>query len=140
MVNIDNVKAWTERLRTTEHEQTRGALMRVEIDRTKTCCLGEGTLMVPGVEVRQAVTGMSVMLLNECSAMAPIEFIDWLGLHQYTSTRLGNYDIRLDIPTDLIDRDAVPLKRLTCSRLNDQGFTFPQIADLIDYFGLSETR
>lgn len=91
--------------------------------------------------------------VNGC---APREFIEWLGYtpEPYQQGAPNEWDVYLDIPHDLRVRpqydkpddpmdhtsplfdDALEMLTLTCATLNDEGFTFAQIGDLIRYFGL----
>jgi hypothetical protein len=97
--------------------------------------------------------------------LAPPEFLTWLGFTVDDNHAGNGYDLRLDyVPDDLADVSvqgteeqhakwtervaeyerpysdyADPLFPLTLAGLNDSGFTFAQIADCIDYFGITQT-
>lgn len=150
-MNHDNIKKWTESLRDPDLNQTQGALCVVKSDGTQSyCCLGLGSSLVPGMQVThpdgyiaQYPTSDYEVKFGEAQVrgLAPREFIEWLGLERAND---GNWmrrelDIYLDFPHHLSARGGARLRLYTCSHLNDAGFTFPQIADLIDYFGIAET-
>lgn len=120
---------------------------------------------LPDAEARyQAVDGHSVddqpaavvdVGEGEITDLAPREFVEWLG---YSPAALAgsSWDIFPDWPTNLrvrsgidqIERESggnrnadgtgLPLVHKTLASLNDDGFTFAQIADVINHFGLCD--
>lgn len=92
------------------------------------------------------------------SELPPQEFAEWLGWEdpdEYPADTDG-VDWRLDFPDEWEDTPlgytqgptpgslvtttthrARLSQSMTCASLNDSGFTFEQIADCIDYFGLA---
>lgn len=94
-------------------------------------------------------------------ALAPIEFMEWLG---YDMSGEGEpqwrthaeFDVYIDFPEALRERNVEDLSEEgmgydreydsegnslagnSCASLNDDGFTFTQIGDLILFFGLSD--
>jgi hypothetical protein len=81
----------------------------------------------------------------EAEDLPPQEFFDWLGLpvdHYHGGLfASGGEDVYLDVPYALRprtrERQVAGAPRIAASALNDEWrLTFPQIADMIDYFGL----
>lgn len=98
------------------------------------CCLGKGSVLMPGWDVDR----LGLIMQSEFGhfdALAPREFIEWLGLDipeeasQQTET---GCDITLDCTWLPRGGDRKPV---TAAWLNDNGFTFKQIADLFRHFG-----
>ena len=91
--------------------------------------------------------GATAHRLNNALGLAPRQFIEWLGLEPCVlpdGRVKGEQDVCLGWPEyNVFDARTTTaagaaLAGLTCSALNDVGFTFPQIADLIDYFGVEK--
>lgn len=101
----------------------------------------------------------SYATFNEQSDLAPIEFRVWLGVLDEADTSSANpeVDVYLDIPeevaelryqgprpSNLRDITTPPFYQnlyrdlFTAANLNDNGFTFAQIADCVAYFGLKK--
>lgn len=130
----ENRKAWTTELRTTHRPQAQGALRdRVPSGEDRSfvtgyCCLGIGE-------------GVRLGYNNIPRATLPTrDFAEWIGLHvpdEWSPTTAIDPVIDTGWDRNLLrDRQGVPYE-WTCSALNDDyHFTFPQIADIIDYFGL----
>jgi hypothetical protein len=118
-----NVKRWTDALRSGEHVQGHRAL-HVRYPESsglpdEKCCLGVLCLIEnrPVTKEREPGYGTRTMLYYEGQAM---------GLPEYfTDQREG------DVLLPFFTKDAL---REKLTRANDGGLTFPQIADLIDYF------
>lgn len=88
--------------------------------------------------------------------LAPREFIEWLGYVLPESETGVSFDVYPDWPTNLLlrsnqdkadaerggddlhDGTGGPLTSESLATLNDNGFTFTQIADIIRHFGLSD--
>lgn len=135
-MNTDNIKTWTERLRDPQLKQARATLCMLHPDDTRSyCCLGLGSTLVPDMPAKVAFDGSSLLFgETQNENLAPREFIEWLGLKMPFSR---SADITIDMPRlPLHDTPDRYLYHLSCASLNDCGFTFPQIADLIDHFGL----
>jgi hypothetical protein len=164
-MNEENFKAWLREMRTTDKAQTDGVLCRILDDGTKGyCCLGLGSLLVPGIHVEEVENGWmddgeggeSEVYFGETAEkeLAPIEFIDWLGITTAEESNNG-YDVAYDWPADLTwqgvksNQENRPLTPggigvnaglCTAASLNDDGFTFEQIADIFEYFGIREQQ
>jgi len=135
-MNPDNIKRWTQELRTTDLPQAQDHLCSGLDDHGNVgyCCLGVGTRLThpnhPWLE-------------PNAMGLAPYHFIEWLGMKfnpaldtdQIVET---GWDVEIDVPPEIDFADestATP----TGATLNDAwGLTFAQIADMIDYFGLKE--
>lgn len=104
-------------------------------------CLGIGSKMVPGVKIEWPDTewAESYVYFNDQDTLAPTAFIMWLfdRDEEWVVETFGSH-VCHDLILDTIIRTRTPAGRehLTASDLNDKSFTFDQIADLIDYFGL----
>lgn len=110
---------WVATLRSGKFPQGRGALAKAD-DNTH-CCLGVLCEIVPGVEKveREDLSGISIFKLegDEDSMYLPESVSNAAGLNGS-----GNPIILL------------PTGSTSLANLNDEGFTFKQIADIIDYF------
>ena len=153
-MNIEHVRQWTRRLRSGDIDQTRGHLVDPTGPRPAMCCLGVGA-QEAGIPFQVSDDGRHGFFPvgdgGRTNSLPPTEFHLWLGLNVPVSE---TYDVVVDWPEGMtvlcqepdvpdgwyespIDGDEVA----TCSGLNDSGFTFSQIADLIDYFGVrAETK
>lgn len=157
-MNERHIKAWTERLRHPEQNVRQGErrlCIMPEEGIYYMCCLGVGADMVPSV-VRESYgdpeTG-ETLSYDGVSTLAPRSFIEWLGLDFTADSSRDDegYDLYVDWPEGLdystrgegsmddyqpyfIDTNTGSL-----AALNDSGFTFKQIADIIDYFGVRTT-
>lgn len=126
----DNIKKWTEALRSGEFEQATGTLETTILKDSENvqafCCLGVGCKIADPKD----------MWNWEVKDLPPDDFLRWLGIlgeYDWTETE----DPLIDFPPLLAERSGISLRGLTCSSLNDRlGFNFEQIADLIDYFGV----
>lgn len=166
MINLENVKKWTAALREPDRVQVNGALTGWIIPDESDpvlgdCCLGVGCKVA---EVPMVVHGdlQDTDYTVEYGAtgntgLPPEEFHLWLGtidhLHEvddYEGALIDpadGTDVYLAIPSgvwtvkvQMLDgtTGGTDLRDLNgCSMLNDTvGLTFPQIADMIDYFGI----
>lgn len=136
-----NTAAWINHLRTTLALQARGAMCLVIEGRPHYCCLGLGSeqAQIPSV----LDTDRRAMSFGGQALLAPKEFVEWLGvpnLRDYPEDTRG-FDIILDYPEDLRPRDFMygPVI-VSAAGLNDRGFSFHQIADMVDYFGIRGAR
>lgn len=144
---------WADRLRDPELVQASGALGRVDYEGNQSyCCLGVACeFLVPSVH-KVVDNGWSVEYDGE-SGLAPYTLLDWLFGEDFWDRPEDvedggcEFDIPIDWPEDLEVRDGAgsDLTRRaksdndinTAAGLNDSGeFTFSQIADIIDYFGV----
>lgn len=126
-------KAWVEALRSGEYPQAREKLF----DGHGYCCLGVACTLA-GIEAE--VDGPTWFFDGDHLTL-PTKGREWLG------TRVQNPT--LDIPVTLreavqgpppgVDDEAFDWPADVAS-LNDQGFTFNQIADLIEYFGFEPSE
>lgn len=154
MVNLDNLRRWTQELRTTTRGQTTGYLGQVQAvnaDGTLVignCCLGIGTELA-GVQPddttyvtedgheREPYAGDILDYLGN-QEFPPEAFYEWL---EVASESTG--DLLIDWPKDesgmpyYTCRDGEEPMLWSASNLNDRlHLTFSQIADVIDYFGV----
>lgn len=140
----DNFNTWIETLRTTELPQVGDYLSnRVRgLEELKPvtgfCCLGIACKIAPGGDKYIDSPGSYSLL--------PPEVADWLGLRRYfdgTDDEFARYmeevgdgfDLELDIPSSVLVSLREPVST-TAASLNDRGFTFAQIADMLAYFGV----
>lgn len=157
-MNLDNIKTWTDALRTTELGQTTATLGSIgEDDKQKVCCLGLGCLVAPTIETEWVGGGGesgNFLYVDGQNNLPPIEFHDWLGLDIADLASDDGNDVLLDWPMPEIgalislcpentdrwrDRTGRAFRLYSCAGLNDEvGLTFSQIADVIDYFGLRD--
>lgn len=138
----ENFNAWVDTLRTTDLPQARNRLRNLVLniidknDRYAYCCLGVACTMTDAGE--EYLSGWT---------MLPAPVAEWLGLDEYwqgsTSWREfaasdnDGVDIWLDIPHETQQEASFGIPN-SCAALNDRGFTFSQIADMITYFGVKE--
>lgn len=134
-VNIEHVNEWVGALRSGSYEQGQGFLHYVEGVNHYLCCLGVGS-KIAGVERRWrdnesggVVDGWYVYADDH--RVESRQFNEWLGLLPGT--------IRLSGTSDLVEQVTTLRagQNWGLATLNDSGFTFDQIADLIDYFGIT---
>jgi len=162
-----NITQWADDLATTKERQARASLCIEYVGEQKEyCCLGLGSTLVPKMQIKQVGTGdltpdgRSKFAFGRTGAtsLAPYEFMVWLGYDEddLIPFDAGEYDVYFDIPYSIkersidaqnnaafdddpsLDGSGVPLVNNSAASLNDDGFTFKQIADVIRYFGLSD--
>lgn len=144
-----NFELWLQTLETGNLAQTRDVLMGFAYDHTRMtynqsrtgyCCLGVACKIAPS----------DGGALQRGDIMLPAVVADWMGLGPYYVTPVIDdtwedalsdklfFDIDLDTRFSEILRDSGNMGRefVNASWLNDNGFTFPQIAGLIRYFGV----
>lgn len=153
-MNQENFDLWCNALTSGAYPQAKGYLKRGG----GYCCLGVGC-KVMGLDQRGPISGIvqfrdpaDVNAEDWFESMPPLAFHVWLGtLTQEQADRLrvrGTQaaDVRINWPDDIKIRGDGndPLTSATkaavvnsCSGLNDQGFTFSQIVDLMRHFGIS---
>lgn len=160
------MEQWFHEMETTDKGQTNGWLsynMNVDGDYTsdqRYCCLGLGSLLVPGIEITDLGDGEDHRQnfgVNKEDLLAPVEFIDWLGIdhRELDATRIPGedptaYDIVFDFPEGMHSPElknspsgstyVIYREGLTAAGLNDAGFTFKQIADIGRYFGIAGVK
>jgi hypothetical protein len=149
-MNTDNFNTWLAALRDGTRKQGKMRLATVHQDDTVSyCCMGIGCA-VAEIEVRaseyshtDAGTGDTYTWLKyghvEASDLPPDEFVEWLDLATATGDNtwhmyLGDQGPE---PYDLKTKHGDYIVGAPLATLNDEwGLTFPQIADLLDYFGV----
>lgn len=128
-------KLWIDALRDPKRSQTTGCLY----DQSGMCCLGvaadiSGLGEWSGPYKRQMyVTADGV---NREESVTPVEVAEWLGFPHHT------LDVIAELRGKVIQNPTIPGLRSqdddkgdTLASLNDDaGLTFPQIADVIEYF------
>lgn len=120
---------WTTALRSREYEQTTGELCTTYSDGSrKYCCLGVAceAMGLTGDESGQYLGVNSIL---------PFEVAAWLLGQGMAELGDAVRDPMIALGT-YTDRDGYAYM-LRCTALNDEyHFTFEQIADLVDYFGI----
>lgn len=131
------LKAWVDHLRATDLPQGSGSLAQLEGGVMHYCCLGVGCVLM-GLEP----TADGHRLRFDLAALtAPYAFIEWLGFS--AGSHLGEWDLSVDWTSGLHLPTTTRRGRLykddldSVAALNDAGFTFAQIADVVEYFGVS---
>lgn len=160
-MNDEHLKQWTNKLRSGTIPQANGVLAKpTDSDQMAMCCLGVGCAEM-GYEVIPKAGEFAFLDPDEpgrsYDALPPMKFHAWLGLLSEESqenwadlTMTG--DVFIDWPEgmafigEVIESDtganavhpvdANEAEVGGCAELNDHGFTFEQIADLVDYFGV----
>lgn len=148
----ENFDKWIEVLRTTDLPQVTGSLraQRYEDGRGPTdigyCCLGVACTLLPeGGALLDNASTLGITL-------APYPAVEWLGLSNMVSdhraetweNERAGFDFYLDLPDTYLDRpddnmasdEGYPYEDITAAGMNDEGFTFSQIADMFAYFGV----
>lgn len=144
----ENTAALVAALRSGEYVQGTGHLVtRQDNGDPAYCCLGVGSV-VAGVR-RGYYDGESGQWVDDfgmfdgCRDLAPEPLIEWLGLSINDRDMEDGWTVYLDWPehmsvrsgtTNGVSPAAASVDQL--ATLNDGGFTFDQIADLIEYFGV----
>lgn len=129
--NLDNIRAWVAALRSGKYPQGRGALIRVEWDGDKHCCLGVACKVALEAEValEHQVLGSYHYFAGGNTGVLPAAVSQWLGVP--TNNPL------LQVPPHLVKAGMGDPE--TAIGLNDQWkFTFEQIAETIEYTFLKE--
>lgn len=131
-MNEQLLKEWTSELRATDKVQGKRYLHRVAVngEPEKLCCLGI-LCQVAGYEPSGAehadVEDVEVYAYGDGISIPPLQISRELGVERTFVLDNGPHD-----------RNDVRVGELVV--LNDElGLTFPQIADMIDYFGLVES-
>lgn len=141
-INQEHLDEWIKVLRSGDYEQyTGGSLHVFEDERHKYCCLGVGceVAQIPGTALESScddnddpASHVTVFVHGGDTDFQPDSFDSWLGLPE------GG---RISLDGSIQARDTIfgDKGTITLDRLNDWGFTFDQIADLIEYFGLTSS-
>jgi hypothetical protein len=145
-MNEAHVQEWVDALRSDAYPQTRERLKGLVLDAVGDvtdevgyCCLGVGCEVA---HITQEHGGYGTAGVD---MLPPLEFMEWLGITEFNSesNREGDasFNLYLDAPADLMLREPVrsgyKLHLVPLSDLNDVvRLTFPQIGDLIAYFGV----
>lgn len=144
-MNEVHVNEWVAALRITQAPQIVGTLVNeVQVGDAMVpgfCCLGIGQ-KVAGIELHAPDWSHESWAFSEGTDLPGREFLDWLGV--VGTDGVGDADVVVAWPADLLDREGFPYLPdptsgggLTCATLNDGlRLTFPQIADLVAYFGV----
>jgi hypothetical protein len=126
-VNTEIKTKWVKALRSGEYEQTKACLN----DGVGMCCLGVLTDLYrqeKGGEWGPSTLGSDMKILSgikgEETSVLPAEVTSWAEVDQRTVHIFAGPRDNLDL-----GRDWVSL-----ANLNDEGLTFSQIADIIEYF------
>lgn len=118
---------WVATLRSGKYPQGVGALAT---DDDRHCCLGVLCEILPGVtSTVDARTGKSEFRYDD-----PYPAINYLPRGIATKYFHGQDNPRIELWDDLTFRNSTLTSTTTLANLNDDGFTFKQIADVIDYF------
>lgn len=120
-MDLDIARQWTAALRSGEYQQGVGKLNQ----NGKFCCLGVLCELYPDGDLVKTYGGVSkegfngIVTYDGVSSLPPARVRNWAGL----DTEYG------DLPLEDKNGGVAYL-----TKLNDDGMTFDQIADLIDYF------
>lgn len=138
MINEENFAQWIAALRSGRFEQGRGALHNGGY-----CCLGVACELM-GLEGKP-MPNHRVAYDGEVF-LAPLSVIQWFGVSSPLKSRWGGTDLVPDWPEGWMSQGSQPefeqvsLELVgTAASMNDAGFTFDQIADVFEYFGLGGT-
>lgn len=141
-MNKEHFDQWLHELRTTTSGQGQSQLMWTQAGERYYCCLGLGCEVMglePHVELDSEFPSYGA---RRAQLLAPVEFIVWLGLDPNSPSfrdherSQGEFDVRVDYPEALcMQDDSNPP---SAAGMNDSGFTFSQIADVFEYFGIKE--
>lgn len=142
-MNTAVVEAWIEELRSGRREQATGALCHIdENGKQSFCCLGVVTDMYAAqIGISKEISTAHHLNFSDPqvrygehgeNAVLPVEMIDFLGLPH--NQRNPSFD--LPLTSEQIEQAEVDgMPYIIClAELNDDGFTFEQIADVIQYF------
>lgn len=135
-MNTTHLKLWSDELRSGKYLQGTGQLWTIEQAEDgpieHACCLAVGCVAA-GIP-REGEQFVSVN--HKFYSLPPAEFANWLDLDTPPgTTETTAVALSLDVPEWLQDPNGST--RYELAVLNDSGeFTFDQIADLIDYFGV----
>jgi hypothetical protein len=120
-----NMYVWSAALRSGHFSQGKGQLAREEHGTVRYCCLGVGCVKA---DIEPHKNGTTIYF-NHHDSMPPVAFREWLGLPADENRAVV---VLLDVPSS-----GVGWPHTQFDVLNDNhGLSFPQIADLIDYFGV----
>jgi len=116
---------WIAELRSGNIRQGYGVLHDARTDAM--CCLGVLCHLAKqaGVSVDDVRTDTQYVLYDNCSGYLPESVQEWAGLTSSNPTVLED---------ELLTRAIATLGDGTLAKMNDDGFTFDQIADLIEAF------
>lgn len=136
-----NQRTWVSALRSGEYRQTEGALKRGTGGMTYHCCLGVAVDLCPQVQWDPDNPTRVVVPERACRGhhgLPPKPVFDWLDTKfvPHMSGEDGVGTIQLDIPSDWPFDKGYLRTKPDLYHYNDMGFTFSQIADLIEFFGL----
>jgi hypothetical protein len=158
-MNEDNFKAWVANLRTTTLAQGTNKLCEVDSKGGRHfCCLGIGSKQAGVPHEMNHETRNLEFGEYHSDTLAPYEFMVWLdlvplgvaemvGQNGFDPDLDGGFDVHLDMPMKIKHlkqqgkEDRQPTDRClneftTAAGLNDNGFTFAQIADCLSFFGV----
>jgi hypothetical protein len=147
VINTEFIKEWTAELRSGEREQTSGYLTKIDKDGNRSfCCLGvaEDMLCQRGLETSKIWTEENEEIPaqvaygeQESTGVLTEEAAAFIGIETLysESNAASNPTVRLPQVEDYHDDQEQMLPEIvSLAELNDSGFTFSQIADVIDYF------
>lgn len=133
-----NMVRLIEALRSGEYTQVTGQLGKRLPDGTVgNCCLGVASRLA-GVRGRWAWWGAGIVYDGE-PKVAPPRVQDWLGVSSCSNPANPDIDYPEEYATyqEQVDDAVLIFDGIgSMAELNDAGFTFAQIADILDYFGV----
>lgn len=128
-------RQWIEALRSGRYDQGEGVLHAVSDEGRDTfCCLGVLCRIAAnesaGIQVRPSSRGFAYGSLDgfnefEIGVLPPV-VMKWAGVDWN--------DYVVQFPKSLFSMHEGPLQEYSLAELNDEGFTFDQMADVIEYF------
>ena len=134
-MNQEIKKLWLEALRSGEYKQVKGTLRRMENDEPSHCCLGVLCEIVVKNNTAYYIQRAAEQALK-CEIVLPNTISDYCGLNESNPSikyvHRHTEDDRLK-QLDVVEGEHI-MRIESLGALNDNNFTFDQIADLIERF------
>jgi hypothetical protein len=134
-MNISMLKKWIEALRSGEYKQAQGCLIdKTTYNEPRFCCLGVLSDLY-AVDNPNEFTWEGLIFKNKLKDEYSLAYLlssiakDALGSQKHNGTSVTIEEV--------CDREDM---YITLAGLNDDGFTFDQIADVIEYFFLKSAE
>lgn len=142
-MNEQNFRTWINDLRTTDAPQAEGYLADLVSDNAGGkvigyCCLGRGLVCMGENPTADGIVDGSGFVIQS-DILVPARFIEWLGVESAeTLPDSSGFDLMPGWGEPYFPAGDAP--DLTAAGLNDGGFTFSQIADVFEFFGVATVR
>ena len=137
----ENYELWLQTLEGRDAPQQIGG--RLGDSEGGRCCLGVACDL-SGVPRDVDPSLPTIMIWDGAENLMPTQVVRWLGLevpNWVHSDDEGVWDLLLDLPGEYQVRDSETAAlnwHLTASIMNDSGFKFKHIAQMVRYFGIKE--